>query len=121
MEYTSSNRIDDFINMQKEQEHTLAAIRECLAKNMPANGKAILFGSQAKDTAREDSDWDILIILDKEELLPADYDNITYPLTMLGWNLGKEINPVMYSTKVWKKYRNTAFCKNVEREGIRLV
>lgn len=28
----------DFINMQKEQEHTLAAIRECLAKNMPANG-----------------------------------------------------------------------------------
>lgn len=42
MEYTSSNRIDDFINMQKEQEHTLAAIRECLAKNMPANGKAVL-------------------------------------------------------------------------------
>ena len=40
---------------------------------------------------------------------------------MLGWNLGKEINPVMYSTKVWKKYRNTAFCKNMEREGIRLL
>ena len=68
--------------MQKEQEHTLAAIRECLAKNMPANGKAILFGSQARGTAREDSDWDILIILDKEELLPADYDSITYPLSM---------------------------------------
>lgn len=43
-------------NMQKELEHTLAAIRECLAKNMPANGKAILFGSQARGTAREDSD-----------------------------------------------------------------
>lgn len=108
-------------NMQKEQEHTLAAIRECLAKNMPANGKAILFGSQARGTAREDSDWDILIILDKEELLPADYDNITYPLSMLGWDLGKEINPVMYSTKEWKKYKNTAFCKNVEKEGIRLL
>lgn len=50
--------------MQKEQEHTLAAIRECLAKNMPAGGKAILFGSQARGTARDDSDWDILIILD---------------------------------------------------------
>ena len=111
----------DFINMQKEQEHILAAIRECLAKNMPANGKAILFGSQARGTAREDSDWDILIILDKEELLPADYDNITYPLTMLGWNLEKEINPVMYSAKELQKFRNTAFCKNLEREGIRLV
>ena len=75
--------------MQKEQEHTLAAIRECLAKNMPADGKAILFGSQARGTARDDSDWDILIILDKEELLPSDYDNVTYPLTELGWELGR--------------------------------
>ena len=77
--------------MQKEQEHTLAAIRECLANNMPAGGKAILFGSQAKGTARDDSDWDILIILDKEELLPSDYDNVTYPLTELGWELGKRL------------------------------
>lgn len=107
-------------NMQKEQEHTLNAIRECLAKNMPAGGKAILFGSQARGTARDDSDWDILIILDKEELLPSDYDNVTYPLTELGWELGKEINPVMYSAWEWLKYKNTSFCKNVEKEGIRL-
>lgn len=39
---------------------------------------------------------------------------------MLGWDLGKELNPVMYSVKEWQKYRNTVFCKNVEREGIRL-
>ena len=107
-------------NMQKELEHTLAAIRECLAKNMPANGKAILFGSQARGTAREDSDWDILIILDKEELLPSDYDNVTYPLVMQGWELGKEINPVMYTTKEWQKYKNSPFYKNVEKEGIKL-
>jgi len=54
---------------------------------MPAGGKAILFGSQARGTARDDSDWDILIILDKEELLPSDYDNVTYPLTIVGWEL----------------------------------
>ena len=104
--------------MQKEQEHTLTAIRECLAKNMPSDGKAILFGSQARGTARDDSDWDILIILDKEELLPSDYDNVTYPLVMLGWELGKEINPVMYTTKEWQKYKNSPFYKNVEKEGI---
>lgn len=104
--------------MQKEQEHTLNAIRECLAKNMPSDGKAILFGSQARGTARDNSDWDILIILDKEELLPFDYDNVTYPLVMLGWELGKEINPVMYTTKEWQKYKNSPFYKNVEKEGI---
>lgn len=98
----------------------MAAICKCLANNMPASGKAILFGSQAKGTARDDSDWDILIILDKEELLPSDYDNVTYPLTELGWELGKEIYPVMYSAREWLKYKNTFFCKNVEKEGIRL-
>ena len=54
---------------------------------MPAGRKAILFGSQARGTARDDSDWDILIILDKEELLPSDYDNVTYPITIVGWEL----------------------------------
>lgn len=106
--------------MQKKQEHTLNAIRKCLAKNIPAGGKAILFGSQARDTARDDSDWDILIILDKEELLPSDYDNVTYPLTELGWELSKEINPVMYSAKEWQKYKNSPFYKNVEKDGIKL-
>gem|GEM_PF-5109473 len=27
----------------------------------------------------------------------------------------------MYSAKEWQKYKNTAFCKNVEKEGIRLL
>lgn len=101
------------------KEHILAAIRECLAKNLPASGKAILFGSQARGTAREDSDWDILIILDKKKLMAADYDNITYPLTELGWELGEEINPVMYTAQEWEKYRNTPFVRNVEKEGVK--
>ena len=89
--------------------------------NLPLSyGKAILFGSQARGTARDDSDWDILVILDKDQLLPSDYDNVTYPLTELGWDLGKEINPVMYSAKEWQKYKITPFYKNVEKEGVRL-
>ena len=59
------------------KEHILAAIRKCLAKNLTASGKAILFGSQARGTAREDSDWDILIILDKE---PDGLDFFTFYL-----------------------------------------
>lgn len=108
-------------NMKKKKEHILAAIRECLAKNLPASGKAILFGSQARGTAREDSDWDILIILDKKKLMADDYDNITYPLTELGWELGEEINPVMYTAQEWEKYRNTPFVRNVEKEGVRIA
>lgn len=118
--FLSLHHQQTYRNMKKEQEHILAAIRKCLAKNLPASGKAILFGSQARGTAREDSDWDILIILDKEKLMAADYDNITYPLTELGWELGEEINPVMYTAQEWEKYRNTPFVRNVEKEGVRI-
>lgn len=104
----------------EQTKTTLNAIRECLAKNMPPHGKAMFFGSQARGAARADSDWDILVILDKDSLVPSDYDNVTFPLTMLGWELGEEINPVMYSTKEWQKYKITPFYKNVEKEGIKI-
>lgn len=52
--------------------------------------------------------------------MAADYDNITYPLTELGWELGEEITPVMYTAQEWEKYRNTPFVRNVEKEGVKM-
>lgn len=100
------------------REHTIEAIRECLRQNLPQGGTAILFGSQARGTSRPGSDWDILVLLKKDTLDSSDYDNITFPLTMLGWDLGEDISPVMYTAKEWDKYKITPFYKNVEKEGI---
>lgn len=104
--------------MSKEQ--TLNAIRECLRQHLPATGKAVLFGSQARNTARSDSDWDILITLNKKDLTPEDYDKVSFPLTLLGWNLGEKINPIMYTTREWQSNQGMPFYKNVEKEGITL-
>lgn len=103
-----------------EQPSTLNAIRQCLALHLPKNGKALLFGSQARGTAHPNSDWDILIILDKEKLLPSDYDEVTFPLMMLGWETGQQINPILYSAKEWDRSANTPFHKNVEQDAIQL-
>ena len=65
--------------------------------------------------------WDILIILDKEKLEPEDYDKVSFPLTMLEWDLGARINPIMYTMKEWAASCITPFYKNVEQEGIKLV
>lgn len=80
----------------------------------------MLYGSWARGTAREDSDWDILVILDKDTLLPSDYDNVTFPLMMLGWEIGQAINPVLYSSKEWENCAHTPFRKNVEQDAILL-
>lgn len=103
-----------------ENVSTLSAIRECLALHLPKNGKAMLFGSQARGTAKADSDWDILVILDKDKLLPSDYDEVTFPLTMLGWEMGKQINPILYSLREWEHAVHTPFRKNVEQDAIPL-
>ena len=94
-------------------------IRQSLEQTMPrGSGRVILFGSQARGTAKEKSDWDILVILNKDVLEPSDYDRITFPLTALGWDLGENISPVMYTEKEWEFNKMTPFYKNVQRDGI---
>ena len=54
---------------------------------------------EGEGDARNDSDWDILILLDKDRLEQADYDNVSYPFVLLGCDLGTEINPILYTKK----------------------
>lgn len=98
----------------------LDSIKQVLAVSLPQGGEALLYGSQARGDARQDSDWDILIVLDKERLLPSDYDAVSYPLTKLGWDLGAEINPIMYTKKEWETSRITPFYHNVLNDAIPL-
>jgi hypothetical protein len=44
----------------------------------------------------------------------------TYPLTKLGWDLGAEINPIMYTKKEWEASRITPFYHNVLEDAIAL-
>ena len=107
--------------MKKNKEIVLNAIRSTLRQIAPVGTKVVLFGSRARGDARDDSDWDILIILDKTKLEADDYDNISYPLRELGWRLKEFINPVMYTLKDWMKYSFSPFYHNVTNEGIILL
>ena len=107
--------------MKKNREIVLNAIRSTLSQIALAGTKVALFGSRARGDARDDSDWDILIILDKTKLEADDYDNISYPLRELGWKLKECINPVMYTLKDWMKYSFSPFYHNVTNEGIILL
>lgn len=101
-------------------QFVIKRMREVLAAHLPKDGEAILYGSRARGTARKDSDWDVLILLDKAKLNMDDYINVGYPLTELGCDIGEIISPMLYTKEEWKKYSFTPFYKNVQAEGIRL-
>ena len=106
---------------EMSREAALSRIKQTAQSAIPYGGKAILYGSRARGDASQHSDWDILILLDKDELDQSDYDNVSYPFVLLGCDLGEEINPIMYTKKEWDSYRVTPFYENVVRDGIPLI
>ena len=101
-------------------DYVISRIKDAAVALIPQGGRAILYGSRARGDARPDSDWDILVLLDKERITLEDMDNITYPIRELGWNLNEMINPIMFTEKEWKAKSFTPFYKNVTKEGITL-
>ncbi len=101
-------------------ENVLSDIKQLALEVVPSGGEAWLYGSRARGTAHAFSDWDILLILNKEKLTQSDYDTVSYPFVLLGCELGEEINPIMYTKKEWEANRITPFYHNVEQEAIAL-
>ena len=99
----------------------LSDIRQLAVEVVPSGSEAWLYGSRARGTAHAHSDWDILLILNKEQLTQSDYDNVSYPFVLLGCELGEEINPIMYTEKEWQSYHATPFYENVQQDAVNLL
>ena len=95
-------------------------IRQLKRQILP-NEKVVLFGSQARGDARPDSDWDLLILLNKTKEDFNDYDNYGYPFTKIGWNYNTYISPKIYTVAEWELQKPSIFYKFVEQDGIEIA
>jgi len=102
-------------------QSTIVNIQQLGTQVIPQGGQLWLYGSHARGDFHEGSDWDLLILLDKNEQSWDDFGTYGYPFVEMGIELGEEINPMIYTKKEWEQRSFTPFYHNVEHDKIALV
>lgn len=103
--------------MKNFNSNILSQIKKIVTEQEP-KAKIYLYGSRSRGTAKSNSDWDLLILLNKDKISSEDEQRITYPLYDLEFDKGEVISPMIYSEKEWNtKHKITPFFQNVMREG----
>lgn len=107
-----------FIMTKREQ--ILFRIKETIARKEP-RADIILFGSRARKDFNSDSDWDILVLMDKDKISLSDEQALRHPLYDIELDTGEILSLLIYSKNEWhNKLRVTPLYKNVKKEGIKL-
>lgn len=86
-----------------------------------SDAKVILYGSRARGTELQESDWDILVLLNKPTVNFKDEQKIRHKLFDIELETGESISTFVYSQREWDtRLSVTPLFNNVKREGIYL-
>ena len=91
-------------------------IRQVAANVLPKGSALYLYGSRARGDAREDSDWDLLLLLDKPKRESSDFDNYAYPIIEQGFDLWQYFSVHTYTKDEWYNGLHAMFYFNVEQD-----
>jgi predicted nucleotidyltransferase len=104
-----------------ERESQIANLISTRIKKQDPGAEVILFGSHARGQSNEESDWDILILIDRPKPNRSVEDSYRSEMFELELELGEPISTLIYSKTDWEsKFLFTPLYQNVKIEGIRL-
>jgi uncharacterized protein len=106
--------------MNLKEKHIIELIKSKIQGKNP-EADIILFGSHARGTANEDSDWDILILLKSHNVSRKIEQEYRHELFDVELETGEPISTFVFSKNDWEtKHSVTPFYYNISREGIRI-
>ena len=105
--------------MKQDTIEILSKVKQELHSIVPEGSKILLFGSRARGTERLDSDWDILILLNREgQASIDDYNTIGYSINTVFWMMNYDVNTIIQTESEWQSKSFTPFYKNVMEDAI---
>ncbi|OFX59545.1 MAG: hypothetical protein A2046_07270 [Bacteroidetes bacterium GWA2_30_7] len=106
--------------MNLKEKYIIGLIKSKIQKKNP-DADIILFGSHARGTANQDSDWDILILLNTSNVSRKTEQEYRHELFDVELETGEPISTFVYSKTDWEtKHSVTPLYYNISKEGIRI-
>lgn len=94
-------------------------IRNTVRSSEP-DAQIILYGSRARGDYRKDSDWDVIVLLNKPSMSYMDRSEMACELWEKGLELGEEVNAFVYTKTQWDSAPPSLFKYFVKEEGVML-
>lgn len=92
-----------------------------IANQTHPNSEIILYGSQARGDSNENSDWDLLILLNQRYIPFEQETKIMDDYYELELSNGIVISPLIYTKRDWNtKYATIPLHLNIDKEGIKI-
>ena len=102
----------------KNRDFILSRVKERVSQ-IDSEAKIILFGSRARSDAKNESDWDFLILT--SSVVNREYKNkISDILFETELETGQVITAIVQNRNLWNNYKKTPIYKNIHKEGILL-
>ena len=99
-----------------ERQQVIEHIKQVAARVLPKGSTLYLYGSRARGDWNAESDWDLLILLDKPKRDKKDWENYAWPFTEMGWDVNEDISARTFTKNDWFNGPHTMFFFNVEED-----
>lgn len=99
-----------------ERTQVIDNIRQVAARVLPKGSALYLYGSRARGDWNDESDWDLLLLLNEKGDSDDDFRRYVYPIIVRGYDLWQYFSVQTYSKDEWNNGAHPPYYYNVEQD-----